>query len=165
MRSKGRFVLTAATVFALDQITKAWLSRRMTLGETIPVIRDFFHLTLIQNRGMAFGLMQNRAWLYVASALLVIWILIYMVFGRTKLSKRQIFAVSLVVGGAAGNLADRLTHGAVIDFLDFRGIWPFIFNGADMAIVTGSFLFAACYIWEEFRSKSPEATPDGDGHE
>jgi signal peptidase II len=148
--------LTAAVVFALDQAAKRWLYARMVLGETVPVIRDFFHLTLIQNSGMAFGLMQNRGWIYLVGSLAVICVLIYMVFGKTKLSKWQIFAISLVVGGAAGNLADRLAYGAVIDFLDFRGIWPFIFNGADMAIVAGSFLFAVSYVRNEFRSETAD---------
>ncbi|MDR1205086.1 MAG: signal peptidase II [Peptococcaceae bacterium] len=162
MRIKGRFILTAAVVFAADQAVKRWLFARMALGETVPVIRDFFHLTLIQNSGMAFGLMQNRGWIYLVSSLAVICVLGYMAFGKTKLSKWQIFAISLVAGGAAGNLADRLAYGAVIDFLDFRGIWPFIFNGADMAIVAGSFLFAICYVRDEFRNGAAE---DGDGHE
>jgi signal peptidase II len=153
MRTKVIFFITALFVFWLDRFTKNWLCANMTFGETAPVIQDFFHLTLTRNYGTAFGLMQNRTWVFILSLVVIFFILFYVLIVQEEWTKPQVFGLGLVIGGAVGNLLDRVFYGAVIDFLDFRGIWPFIFNGADMAIVAGSFIFAFVYLRLEIRKE------------
>ena len=92
-----------------------------------------FHLTLVNNPGAAFGLWRGSAlFLTVFSAVSVVWIVCYLF---KKPGRPHAFAWSLIAGGALGNLVDRLAHGHVIDYLDFR-VWP-VFNFADACICAG----------------------------
>ena len=116
----------------------------MSFGQSIPVIPSFFHVTLVGNTGIAFGLFKGNSGLWVGVGLLVlVWI-------YRLLQKRQIqglwafIGLGLISGGALGNLIDRLQYGYVIDFLDFR-VWP-VFNVADICISVGTaFFFIACF--------------------
>ena len=124
--------------FLLDQATKWWiLNHVMDPPQVIPVT-GFFNLVLGFNTGVSFGLFgEAPAWLLMAFILpMVAGLLVWMT--RTD-SRLTAIALGLVVGGAFGNLLDRLRHGAVTDFLDFyvgAYHWP-AFNFADVAIVSG----------------------------
>ena len=117
---------------------------------------DFFHLTLVYNRGIAFGLFDGYEKLLLATITVSIAILV--VIGH-RLWKRQAgpfltlnrAAIALIFAGAAGNWLDRLRYGAVIDFLDFR-IWP-VFNVADSAISIGVGIYLL-YLFRSSASKS-----------
>ncbi len=127
--------LAASVVFFLDRITKIAAVRNMSLGESIGILPKIFHITLVLNNGTAFGLMkgQNSA-LTVFMLLAVIAIIVYIM--THKLSGFFVSsALGLILGGALGNLFDRIRFGYIIDFLDFR-IWP-VFNIADSAITIG----------------------------
>jgi len=104
-------------------------------NESLPVIKSVFHITYVNNPGAAFGLLANKTPIFIGVTLVVaVFILLtynYLPPGRTLLR----LALALMLGGAMGNLIDRVRFGYVIDFLDFR-VWP-VFNLADMAIVTG----------------------------
>lgn len=104
-------------------------------NESLPVIKSVFHITYVNNPGAAFGLLANKTPVFIGVTLVVaVFILLtynYLPPGRPLLR----LALALMLGGAMGNLIDRVSFGYVIDFLDFR-IWP-VFNVADMAIVTG----------------------------
>jgi signal peptidase II len=107
----------------------------MVLYESIPVIPNIFHLTYIENPGAAFGLLANQRIFFIV---ITIIILIAVIYFYRQLKPGQILlkiALGMVVGGAIGNLIDRLRIGMVTDFFDFR-IWP-VFNIADSAIVIG----------------------------
>lgn len=148
---KNTYLLTlpALAVVLLDQISKYVVVRSIGLHESIPVISGFFNLVHTRNRGMAFGLMNRPGsdfgfyFLVVATFAAVILLL----FWFTKLKdeeRRLIFGISLILGGAIGNLIDRLRLREVIDFLDFHlGTyhWP-AFNLADSAITVGTFWVA-----------------------
>jgi len=135
------FMIILAT-FLVDQSSKAAVQMLMYLGESIPVAPPVFYLTYIMNPGAAFGLLAHQTSLFVTvTVLLVAGVLL----GYRKLPPgRNLLrhGLGLVLGGALGNLADRLRYGRVVDFLDFR-VWP-VFNLADTAIVIG-----ACFlVWE-----------------
>jgi signal peptidase II len=127
------------SVLLLDQSAKALASKNILLGQTIPVINNIFHLTLVHNRGAAFGIFKNQTVLFVVTSLVAIIIIGYKLKTR-RTGRLDIFVVSLVLilAGALGNLIDRLFLGYVVDFLDFR-IWP-VFNIADSAITIGAVL-------------------------
>lgn len=136
------FYLLTFLVLLTDQLAKLLIVRLMTLGQSIPVIRDVFHLTYVHNPGGAFGILAYRTWFFVVAALVVTGLILgflrHIQPGNTWLS----VALALQMGGTLGNLLDRIRQGYVIDFLDFR-FWP-VFNLADTSIVVGVFLL----LWQ-----------------
>jgi signal peptidase II len=131
----------AAVVFALDLLSKRWVTTHLAPGASLPVIPGIFYLTYIRNSGAAFGLLQGQTVLFlVITAAVVVLILTY---GRRAARGVPLLGIAfgLQLGGALGNLLDRLLYARVTDFLDFK-VWPFIFNLADAAIVVGGGLFA-----------------------
>lgn len=133
------FIIVLFLVF-LDQLTKFLITKNLILSQSIPVIKGVFHLTLVHNRGAAFGILKNQTPVFIFTSILAI-ILIYIGI-RKDSQKRFTFysvALSFILAGTFGNLIDRLFLGHVIDFLDFR-IWP-VFNVADSAITIGAILF------------------------
>ncbi|MCL6635880.1 MAG: signal peptidase II [Peptococcaceae bacterium] len=132
----------AAAVFLLDQASKLAVQAAMYHGESIPVAPPVFFITYVLNPGAAFGLLANQNTLFISvSVILVLGVLV--AYKRVASSRAMVkAALGLVVGGALGNLVDRLRFGMVVDFLDFR-VWP-VFNLADSAIVVGAVLLA----WE-----------------
>ena len=134
-----------AGIIALDQLTKSRVVETMRLGESIPVVPDFFHLTYITNPGAAFGILPNQRvfFLVMGLALLVLFAFFY---PRLKKSDRLLkFGVICLVSGSTANLIDRVQTGAVVDFFDFR-VWP-IFNVADVAVVAGMFVMIYVIIF------------------
>ncbi|HHW45099.1 MAG TPA: signal peptidase II [Desulfotomaculum sp.] len=142
------FWVTALAALVVDQVSKELIQRWMWEGESIAVIPHVFHITYIRNPGAAFGLFPYRTGFFVAVTLLVA---AAVVVAHLRLSPaRHLMRISLglVLGGAVGNLIDRLRFGLVVDFLDFR-IWP-VFNLADTAIVIGAFLLVLA-VWRDDR--------------
>ncbi len=130
------FIITFSIIF-LDQLSKSLATKNLLLNQSVPLIKGIFHLTLIHNRGAAFGVLKNQTQLFIFASLFAI-ILIFWDLRKNKYKKYSLYNISLsfILAGALGNLIDRLTFGYVIDFLDFR-IWP-VFNIADSAITLGA---------------------------
>lgn len=126
-------------VIALDQISKIRVVNSMTLGESVPIVDNFFSLTYTLNPGAAFGILPNqRVFFLLIGVALLIWFIFF--YPRlNKMDKILKLGVILGVSGSIGNLIDRIQTGYVIDFLDFK-IWRAIFNVADVAIVCGMFI-------------------------
>lgn len=136
-RKTGIFVplLLSFVIIGLDQLSKAYIQSSMPLGMSIPVIRDVFHITYILNPGAAFGILENQQMFFILVGIAILCAAIYF-YPILRRSNRWIrYGSALLLGGAAGNLIDRIRHGMVTDFFDFR-IWP-VFNIADIAIVIG----------------------------
>lgn len=132
------FIIIFSILF-LDQLSKTLATKNLLLNQSLPLIKGIFHLTLIHNRGAAFGVLKNQAQLFILVSLFAI-ILIFWNLRKNRHKKHSLYNISLsfILSGALGNLIDRLTLGYVIDFLDFR-IWP-VFNIADSAITVGAIL-------------------------
>lgn len=147
--------LTAGGILALDRLTKHLAETTLAPGVSVPVFGNIFHLTLVHNRGAAFGLLPDAAVFFIAVACVSI-VAITVAFWRPHLFERLFglrvteyrvgTAFALILGGALGNMIDRLRHGHVIDFLDFR-VWP-VFNFADTAITCGGILIVIALIRE-----------------
>lgn len=122
-------------IVLVDQLSKFYIQETMTPGMSLPVVADLFHITYILNPGAAFGILENQRTLFIliAALLLISFVYYYPKLRSDRLSLK--IGATLLVGGAVGNLIDRIQTGYVVDFIDFR-IWP-IFNVADMAIVGG----------------------------
>ena len=132
----------AAAVILADQFAKNWIinSMHMEPGASVAVT-PFFHLTLVLYRGVSFGLFRSEEgqewgrWILAAfaagvSIALAVWV-------RKAQRKLPALAIGLIIGGALGNLSDRIRLGHVVDFLDFGPIFPWVFNVADAAVNVG----------------------------
>ncbi len=137
-------LITVSSVVFFDRITKIFFSNNLALQESWPVIRNFFHMTLVHNTGIAFGLFKNAGVVFIVIPAIAVILLGYNIYyyknNEEKLSRLYIVAFSLILGGAAGNLIDRILFGYVIDFIDFQ-VWP-VFNIADSAITIGAVIIA-----------------------
>jgi len=136
---RGFFLLLAGLVFLLDQFTKALALHFLIPGASQPVLPSVFHLTLVKNQGIAFGLFQGFDSLLLWAIAASIGILTFLGFRTDPARRTNTWGIGFILGGALGNWVDRIRVGAVIDFLDFR-IWP-VFNFADTAITVGVGLF------------------------
>jgi len=134
-----KYFFTALSILLLDQLTKLMVVHSMRLYESIPVIDGFFYITSHRNRGAAFGILQNKQWLFIIITFIVIGFVIYYLWQLKNEQPLMSFSFSWILGGAIGNLVDRLKTGEVVDFLHFQfGSYHFpIFNVADSAIVCG----------------------------
>jgi len=127
-----------SSVFFLDQITKYFILTNLGLNDSVAVIRNSFHFTLVHNTGAAFGIFKDQTLFFISISIVSIISIIIFLKKNTKSSTLIDIALALILGGALGNLLDRLRFGYVVDFLDFR-VWP-VFNVADSAISIGVFL-------------------------
>ena len=133
----------AATIVVADQLLKGWIVPRFPLGEPVPLIGDLVRIWLIHNTGALFGLFRDQAVLFAAGSIAVIALIIWF-HPRAVASHGALatLALGLLLGGAIGNLIDRVRFGYVIDFVDLGiGEWRFYtFNVADAAISTSLLL-------------------------
>jgi signal peptidase II len=137
----------SSLVLVVDRLTKYILLKNLSEGESVRVIPGLFHITLVLNSGAAFGIFKGRSVFFTISSILVIAsICFYIVRSRCK-DLLMLTALGLILGGAAGNLIDRVMFGYVIDFLDFR-IWP-VFNIADASITIGAFILAIRLVFDK----------------
>lgn len=126
--------ITAGAVLVLDQLTKLLIVGSFAPAQSLPLLPPVLQFTYVQNTGAAFGMFQGRPWVFaIIAAGIIIWIARELRHGG--LTPPLAAAYGLVLGGAAGNLIDRLRLGYVIDFIDLR-VWP-VFNVADSAITIG----------------------------
>lgn len=135
------WLLLAAAVILLDQVSKAWVIAAIPPNGGFQVT-DFFNLVFVFNRGAAFSFLSGadgwQRWFFLALAIVISLWIVWMI--RKHAAERlQPAALSLILGGAVGNAVDRIVHGAVVDFLDFHYAgWHFwAFNLADSAISLG----------------------------
>nr|WP_188648406.1 signal peptidase II [Marinithermofilum abyssi] len=148
-----RYYGIAVAVLLLDQVTKWFVLHRMELYESIPVWDDVFHITSHRNRGAAFGILQNQQWLFIGITVVVTAVLLVYIYRLRKEGAMMLWSLSLILGGAVGNLIDRVRFGEVVDFLDFRLIHYPIFNVADSAIVIGVCLMVIVTLRQPAREK------------
>src|SRR5581483_6676201 len=158
MRSRVFPFVIALIVFAFDQLTKAMINNWLAPWDTIHIIPGFFNIVHAENRGIAFGFLSasTGAWrgllLVGASTAVLIYVSAILWRGRTRENAMLTFALALVLGGALGNLYDRLIRGTVTDFVEvYAGAHYFpAFNVADSAISVGG----ALLVMDMFRTRS-----------
>ena len=163
IKLEGRlpYLFLVLATLILDRWTKALIQKQFALNESIPIIDGLFNITYVRNTGVAFGIFSSISSpaksvllsLFTAFAAIVVIVYSY----RNPATNRLLqTALALILGGALGNLYDRLAYGYVIDFLEFyigRYHWP-AFNIADSAITVGVLLLAI----EIIRNETPART-------
>ena len=150
------------TIFVVlfDQASKLFIQYKMKIGESIPVIKGIFHITYIENPRTSFGLFEYNKSFFVIAVLISV-ILVILIYKKIIFKKDPFMYIplTLVLGGAVGNLIDRARiDGKVIDFIDFR-IWP-VFNFADSAIVCGMLVLLIHVLF-----RTPEKEDEGEREE
>lgn len=130
-----QYLISVLIVF-FDQLLKLLVRSNFYYGQSKPLVKNVFHLTYVKNTGAAFGILQEHTVLFSIFSFLII---IFLIAAKLFLYSDNLWfdiGFALIIGGAIGNLIDRLWLGYVVDYLDFR-IWP-VFNLADSAVVFGT---------------------------
>ena len=157
-KSIAEYIMYSAIIIGgilIDQLTKFLVSEFMHIGQSIPIIKNFLHLTYTTNDGAAFGMMDGARWLFIViSVIAIIAFAAYLYLGHAE-STLYAVAIAMVVSGGIGNMIDRVGlgfyvnpqgGGEVIDFIDFCGIWNAIFNGADSFVCVGAGLLILALV-------------------
>jgi signal peptidase II len=156
-------LILSALVIVLDRLSKVWVSNHLEIGDAIPIIPHVFRISHVLNSGAAFSLFTDsssparvRLMLVSFSILAAIAVIVFLIKLGRQLSPTTV-ALALVLGGAIGNVYDRIRYGTVIDFLEVHIInyhWP-DFNVADSAIVVGALLL----LWGSIRNQERKSEP------
>ena len=125
-----------AGIILLDQIVKLIVRSSMYIGQSIPVIKDIFHITYVQNRGAAFNMLDGKSLVLILVPAIAIAIGVWYMEKHLEEHWTLLVSLVLVIAGGIGNLIDRCFMGFVTDMFDFR-IWP-VFNIADIAVCVGA---------------------------
>lgn len=132
------YIVLILILVGADQLSKYLIDSYMLEGETLPIINDFFHLTYVKNRGIAFGMFQGKLDIIsIATIIAIVAIAYYLYKERNKLSMIEKMGFIYILAGAIGNIIDRAFRGFVVDMVDFRGVWSYVFNLADVWINIG----------------------------
>jgi signal peptidase II len=129
--------IVALAVFLLDRWTKSLVTTHFFPGESAIVVPHLLWWTYVQNTHGAFGMFGSQPWLLIGLAILVLALFAYAFRDAVRESLTVRIAFGAIAGGAIGNIVDRLQHQYVVDFVDFKTIWPNVFNVADSCITVG----------------------------
>ena len=154
-------ILISGALVAIDQVVKLYVHTHYMLGESVPVISGFFHITYVRNPGAAFGFLSEshpafRDLFFLAMPPIAMIVILLILRGVKENDPWQILALSFVFGGALGNYIDRVRFRYVIDYLDFHWkdySWP-AFNVADMSIVGGVAVLMLLMFLEDRKQKA-----------
>ena len=143
------WLLIIAAVIILDQVSKIIMMNIIPADEPIIVIKGFFRLSQVKNTGAAFGMLggENQRWIFIVASVIGIGALLFYLWKYRPKSKWACAALSMIIGGGIGNMIDRCFRVGdvggeqrhyVFDFIDFYGIWPYVFNVADSFVCIGA---------------------------
>ena len=151
-------IILTILVILVDFFSKYMVSKLMTVNETINLIDNFFRITYVKNTGAAFSMFSNNTILVIIISVVVIGFLLFYIYKNKGNNKLENVSYAFILGGAIGNLIDRLVYGYVIDFLDLE-ILSYnapIFNLADTFIVIGVILFLINTLRSRYDGNSSE---------
>ena len=158
------YIIIAAACCAADQLFKKWIVANIALGGHMELIPGVLSLTNLRNTGMAFSMLSKHTWLLsLISAAVIIFIAVLLF--RGKFTRWEKVCMAVIMGGAAGNLIDRVLLGYVVDMFETEFVDFAVFNLADAFIDVGAVLFCVLYIVRtvrEDRKKPEEKAHDGD---
>ncbi len=150
------YIVIIVLLTVVDQVVKYVMMNVSggQIGYSIPVIKNFFHLTYVENHGVIFGLFEGKISIFTVISIILILYVIFTEFKNFKnYTKWTKIGISIIAAGAAGNMIDRIFRGFVIDMIDFNGIWVFVFNLADMYVHIGIYIIVIDYAVRKYRKK------------
>jgi signal peptidase II len=159
------FIIIIAGIL-LDRITKIWAASSLLGNGDIVIIKGFFSLSYLENRGAAFGIFQNRVYLLAAVTIIVLLGMVYYMLRYKPESRLLKISFAFIISGALGNLYDRISYNYVVDFIMFhyKEVYYFpSFNVADMLVVSGTALMLLYLIKEEAKNGRDENDVRKDG--
>ena len=154
-------LLGSILIIGLDQLTKWWAVTDLQAMDSIQVIPGVLNFSYVENRGAAFGILQNRQILLLVLTTAVMLALLFCIWKKWITHPIGLVAVCLIVAGGLGNNIDRLFRSYVVDFIDIRPLFSFpVFNVADCAITVGVVLFAIYLLFWEEKEPNRRQKPD-----
>lgn len=147
-----------AFVIAADQISKLFVLKYLKEVGDVPLIKGVFHLTYVENKGAAFGMLKDARWLFmIISAVAVVLISVYLILNYKKTKPFFAICLAAIAGGGVGNMIDRIGTGFVVDFLNFELIHFPVFNIADSFVTVGAFALIIYLIVSEIKNGRKKA--------
>ena len=155
-------LLLSAVLALVDQLLKLLVKAELAPIGELPLLDGVLHLTYVENRGMAFGMMQGQKWLLIWVTALVLLVLIAgIIMGKIR-KPATLFTTAVIIGGGIGNLIDRVYRGYVVDYIDVRIINFAVFNFADICVTCGTAVLLVILFVEMLREgKNPEQAAIG----
>ena len=150
------YLFVIAFLVAIDQYSKIVVATYIDLKEVKEIIPNFFYLTNVHNTGAAWSILDGKQLLFIIITIAAIIMFAYLLFFKINNTKLETISYLLIIGGAIGNLIDRITYNYVIDFLDFY-IFGYdfpVFNLADCFLTIGVFLYFIAFILESKHAKN-----------
>ena len=148
-----KYGLFGMGIILLDQLTKILIRTTMIVGESIPVLGDFFRLTYVKNTGAAFSMLSGKQTFLMALTVIILAGVLFYFYRHPGKHKLFYMAWTMILAGGIGNLIDRAVFGWVTDMLDFS-IFPPVFNIADIGVTVGCGLFILYTLMEERLQKN-----------
>ncbi len=147
------YTAVIAVGISLDQLTKLLSVLYLKPITTLPIIKNVIHLTYVENRGAAFGMLADQRWIFITvSTVAIVAMLIYLYLGHAENTLMAI-SLAMIISGGIGNMIDRIALGYVVDFIDFRLINFAVFNGADSFVCVGAGLLLLSIILPETKER------------
>lgn len=146
------FLIIAVIGVIADRLTKLWAIDVLKGGPSITVIKDFFTFEYLENRGAAFGMLQNKQWFFIVITIIVISIMLIYLIKKKPTFKLTSISMAMIIAGAIGNLIDRIQYNYVVDFimLHYKDVYYFpTFNVADIFVTVGTALLLICILKDE----------------
>lgn len=150
------YIIIAAAFLIIDIITKYWAASVLAGTIGIPVIFNVFHLTYVENTGIAFGMLENKRVIFIALSLIILIVLTVYYF---KTERRDVWlklGTALIFSGSIGNLIERISKGYVVDFLDVRILNFPVFNVADIAVCAGAVALIIHFLFMDNKKETNE---------
>ncbi len=140
--------LIILAIASIDQIIKFQILENVMLFDQIEVIKNFFYITYIKNYGIAFGMFQDKILFFIITTAIIASVIIYLIVKLKNKNMALTVSLSVILGGAIGNLIDRIRLGFVIDYLQFS-IFPPVFNFADSCVVVGALVVSVLILFDK----------------
>ena len=140
--------LIVLAIAGIDQLIKLQILSKVTLFDQIEVIKNFFYITYVKNYGIAFGMFQNKTLFFIITTAIIASVIVYLLVKLKNKNMALTICLSVILGGAIGNLVDRIRLGFVVDYLHFS-FFPPVFNFADSCIVVGAIVVSMFILFDK----------------
>jgi len=142
-------VIVAIAVIIADFVSKFLAVRFVKPQGSVEIIDGILNFTYVENKGMAFGALQDARWIFITVSAVMILVIAFLIWKYRAKSKMFDLTLGFILGGGIGNMIDRITLGYVVDFIDFCAFdfWKWVFNVADAAICVGTALLVVYLLF------------------